>query len=61
MSAFKMQVGCSCADIPSAMDCIDTWDGPDTPAMVEGRRYVWECVTCKNRICINMVLFEEVE
>lgn len=61
MSAFGMQVGCKCADRPSAMECVDMWDGPDTPAMVAGRRYIWECLTCGHQVCINMKLIEESE
>jgi len=59
MSAFKMQVGCKCGLVPSAMDCVDVWDGEDSLGMVAGRRYVWECLTCEHQICINMVLVEE--
>ena len=61
MSAFGMQVGCGC-DIhngASGMECIEIWDGPDTEGMVAGRRYVWECHRCQNRICINMKLVED--
>ena len=62
MSAFGMQVGCKCNGKESigvcAMECVDMWDGPDTAAMVEGRRYVWECQVCGHQVCINMKIVE---
>lgn len=59
MSAFGMQVGCKCDDTPGAMECINIWDGEDTPAMVAGRRYVWECLVCGHQVCVNMKLVED--
>lgn len=62
MSAFGMQVGCACDidNAPAAMECIEIWDGPDTEGgMVAGRRYVWECLVCEHRVCINMKLVED--
>lgn len=58
MSAFGMQVGCGCGDAPAAMECVNTWDGPDTGVLVEGRRYIWECSVCGHQVCVNMKLVD---
>ena len=61
MSAFKMQVGCKCGSTPAAMECTDIWDGEAINGLVKGRRYVWTCLVCDHKICINMALVGEEE
>ena len=60
MSAFSMQVACGCGlTAPTGMDQLQCWDGEDSPSgFVEGRRYIWQCPSCGNQVCVNLNLLE---
>ena len=60
MSAFSMQVACGCGlNGPTGMDQLTSYDGEDSPAgFVEGRRYIWQCPSCGNQVCVNLNLLE---
>ena len=69
MTKISMQVGCGCEmkdedpnASPSPCDDLYIWDGPDTGGgFVKGRRYLWQCRTCKVKIGVNLTLLEEEE
>lgn len=69
-----MQVGCGCqmdpdvaevsssiAGEPVGMDPVFSWDKtqPSIGGFVRGRRYMWQCPTCGNVVCINLTLLNE--
>jgi len=59
MSLFGMQVACQCDDDPKGMVMLTSWDGENSlSGFVEGRRYIWECQTCGNTVCVNMKSME---
>jgi len=60
MSAFSMQVACGCgSNGPIGMDQLQSWDGEDNAAgFVEGRRYIWQCPSCGNQVCVNLNLLD---
>ena len=60
MSAFVMQVACSCDGAgPNGMEQLQCWDGELNSGFVEGRRYIWKCPECGHTVCVNMKLIEE--
>jgi hypothetical protein len=63
MSAFIMQVACSCDKGQAVgMEQLQSWDGEYVGGgFIEGRRYIWRCPECNHQVCVNMQFLDEEE